>query len=93
MLDHAPSAHAKDKYPTLRGKRILVVEDDALIAVDYHFQLREVGAQPQAYEPQARQRSTTSPRTTSMRQSSIIACAMGPASKSSGPCGGATYRS
>jgi DNA-binding response OmpR family regulator len=51
MLDHASSAHAKDKYPTLRGKRILVVEDDALIAVDYHFQLREVGAQPQAYEP------------------------------------------
>ena len=51
MLDHASSARASDKYPTLRGKRILVVEDDALIAVDYHFQLREVGAQPQAYEP------------------------------------------
>ena len=51
MLDHAPSAHASDRYPNLRGKRILVVEDDALIAVDYHFQLREVGAQPQAYEP------------------------------------------
>ena len=51
MLDHAPSARASDKHPTLRGKRILVVEDDALIAVDYHFQLREVGAQPQAYEP------------------------------------------
>src|SRR6476646_868138 len=51
MLDHASSSRASDKYPTLRGKRILVVEDDALIAVDYHFQLREVRAQPQAYEP------------------------------------------
>ena len=44
MLDLTPSARASDKYPTLRGKRILVVEDDVLIAVDYHFQLREVGA-------------------------------------------------
>ena len=51
MLDHASSTRASDKYPTLRGKQILVVEDDALIAVDYHFQLREVGAQPKAYEP------------------------------------------
>jgi CheY-like chemotaxis protein len=51
MLDLTPSARASDKYPTLRGKRILVVEDDALIAVDYHFQLKEVGAKPQAYEP------------------------------------------
>jgi DNA-binding response OmpR family regulator len=51
MLDHASSTRASDKYPTLCGKRILVVEDDALIAVDYHFQLKEVGAQPKAYEP------------------------------------------
>src|SRR6266576_532084 len=51
MLDLTPSARASDKYPTLRGKRILVVEDDALIAVDYHFLLKEVGAKPQAYEP------------------------------------------
>ena len=33
------------------GKRILVVEDEAVIAVDYYFQLREVGAIPKAYEP------------------------------------------
>src|SRR5262245_5967537 len=51
MLDHAPCARASDKYPALRGKRILVVEDDAVIAVDYHLQLRSVGAGPQAYEP------------------------------------------
>jgi DNA-binding response OmpR family regulator len=44
MLDHS-------LYPNLLGKRILVVEDDAVIAVDYYFQLREVGAEPQAYEP------------------------------------------
>ena len=36
--------------PILCGKRILVVEDDAVIAVDYYFQPREVGAEPQAYE-------------------------------------------
>jgi DNA-binding response OmpR family regulator len=51
MLDQAPSARRNDKYPNLRGKRILVVEDDAVIAVDYYFHLREVGAMPQAYEP------------------------------------------
>jgi DNA-binding response OmpR family regulator len=38
-------------YPELEGKRILVVEDDAVVAVDYHFQLREVGCKPEAYEP------------------------------------------
>jgi DNA-binding NtrC family response regulator len=38
-------------YANLRGKRILVVEDEAVIAVDYYFQLRAVGAQPQAYLP------------------------------------------
>src|SRR5262245_37429827 len=51
MLDQPSCARASDKYPTLRGKRVLVVEDDAVIAVDYHFQLREVGARPQALEP------------------------------------------
>jgi CheY-like chemotaxis protein len=50
MLDHAPCPRKNDKYPNLRGKRILVVEDDAVVAVDYYFQLREVGAEPQAYE-------------------------------------------
>ena len=46
MLDHASAscARASDKYPALRGKRILVVEDDAVIAVDYHFQLEGIGA-------------------------------------------------
>src|SRR5262249_12201958 len=38
-------------YPNLQGKRILVVEDDVVTAVDYYFQLREVGATPPAYEP------------------------------------------
>ncbi|HEU4378329.1 MAG TPA: hypothetical protein VFR73_07115 [Hyphomicrobiaceae bacterium] len=51
MLDHTRRARASNVYPNLRDKRILVVEDDAVIAVDYHFQLREVGAEPQAYKP------------------------------------------
>jgi CheY-like chemotaxis protein len=54
MLDHAPRARASNDYPGLRDKRILVVEDDAVIAADYHFQLREVGAEPQAYKPTTR---------------------------------------
>jgi len=41
-------------YPKLEGKRILVVEDDVVLAVDYYFQLRQVGAQPEAYEPTAK---------------------------------------
>ena len=44
MLEHA-------FYPNLQGKRILVVEDDVVIAVDYGFELRRVGAKPQAYAP------------------------------------------
>jgi DNA-binding response OmpR family regulator len=51
MLDHTHSSRESTKYPNLRGKRILVVEDDPVIAVDYYFQLREVGARPGAYEP------------------------------------------
>jgi CheY-like chemotaxis protein len=39
------------RYPELAGKRILVVEDDVVVAVDYYFQLRQVGAEPEAYEP------------------------------------------
>jgi DNA-binding response OmpR family regulator len=41
-------------YPKLEDKRILVVEVDVVIAVDYHFQLRQVGAKPEAYEPTAK---------------------------------------
>ena len=44
MLDHS-------LYPNLQGKRILVVEDDVVTAVDYGFELRRVGAEPQAYAP------------------------------------------
>jgi DNA-binding response OmpR family regulator len=51
MSDHALCSREREKYPNLRGKRILVVEDDVFIAVDYHFQLRAVAADPQAYEP------------------------------------------
>jgi DNA-binding response OmpR family regulator len=41
-------------YPELEGKRILVVEDDAVVAVDYYFQLHQVGAKPEAYEPSSK---------------------------------------
>jgi CheY-like chemotaxis protein len=38
-------------YPSLVGKRILVVDDEAVISVDYWFQLREIGARPEAFLP------------------------------------------
>ena len=38
------------EYPKLRGKRILVVEDDPVIAVDYHFQLKDVGARAEGFK-------------------------------------------
>ena len=46
MLDESHSLGVRDKhgYPNLRGKRVLIVEDDPVIAVDYHFQLKDVGA-------------------------------------------------
>lgn len=37
-------------YPSLRGKRILVIEDDPVIAVDYHFQMKHVGAEAQGFK-------------------------------------------
>jgi CheY-like chemotaxis protein len=39
------------KYLHLAGKSILVVDDEAVIRVDYLFQLREIGARPQAFLP------------------------------------------
>jgi hypothetical protein len=46
MLDvQHPSAEGDSGgYPNLKGKRILIVEDDPVVAVDYHFQLKDVGA-------------------------------------------------
>lgn len=35
--------------PLLPGKRILIVEDEVIVAVDYHFQIIEMGWQPVAH--------------------------------------------
>jgi len=51
MLDQTHYSRERDKYSHLKGKRILVIEDDAVVAVDYYFQLREIGAKPLAYQP------------------------------------------
>jgi CheY-like chemotaxis protein len=37
------------EYRPLAGKRILVVDDEAVICVDYLFQLREIGARPEGF--------------------------------------------
>lgn len=46
MLDELHSLGSRDhnRYPNLRGKRVLIVEDDPVIAVDYHFELKDLGA-------------------------------------------------
>ena len=46
MLDvrRSPGSAGDRGYPNLRGKRILIVEDDPVLAVDYHFQLKDAGA-------------------------------------------------
>ena len=38
------------EYPNLKGKRILVIEDDPILAVDYHFQLKGVGAKGEGFK-------------------------------------------
>jgi len=38
-------------YPNLIGKRILVVDDEAVVAVDYRYQLLEVGAMLAGFVP------------------------------------------
>jgi len=34
----------RDRHTNLDGKQILVIEDDPVIAADYHFRLRRLGA-------------------------------------------------
>ena len=40
----------RDQHANLDGKQILVIEDDPVIAADYHFRLRRLGA-TDAIEP------------------------------------------
>lgn len=54
MLQIAGSPQSDHKAGELTGKRILVVEDDPVIAVDYLFELKSCGAS-EAIEPSNRQ--------------------------------------
>jgi hypothetical protein len=49
----AYSAHDRKspEFPELAGKRIVIIDDEAVISVDYWFQLLEIGARPQAVLP------------------------------------------
>jgi CheY-like chemotaxis protein len=47
----ASQAPKNPNYPSLVGKRILVVDDEPVISVDYWFQLLEIGATPEAFLP------------------------------------------
>ena len=46
----AKNCRDREDWPNLRGQRILVLEDDPVIAVDYCFQLKRLGATP-VFEP------------------------------------------
>jgi CheY-like chemotaxis protein len=54
MVSHAYTATVsdsqRDRQGVLRGRRILIVEDEPLMAVDYRFQLGEMGAIPVGYK-------------------------------------------
>jgi DNA-binding response OmpR family regulator len=49
-LQNALKDRHNHAYPNLRGKRVLIVEDDPVIAVDYHFQLKDVGATAEGFK-------------------------------------------
>jgi len=47
------ASRANEHHPRrdiLAGKRILIVEDEPIVAVDYHFQLLDAGAEPVGYK-------------------------------------------
>ena len=48
---HAPLEGNSASYPNLMGKRILVVDDEPVVSVDYRYQLLEVGATPAGFVP------------------------------------------
>jgi len=48
MLDR--DHRGSENWPNLRGKRILILADDPVFAVDYCFQLKRLGATP-VFEP------------------------------------------
>jgi CheY-like chemotaxis protein len=47
---HSQGPEEKPGYPNLKGKRVLIVEDDPVLAVDYHFQLKDVGARAEGFK-------------------------------------------
>ena len=56
-----------ENWPDLRGKRILVLEDDPVIAVEWYFQLKRLGAR-QVFEATNHFCWSTLSGTTSKRQ-------------------------
>ena len=54
MFGHRYTATVSDgrsnRQGELRGSRILIVEDEPLMAVDYHFQVQDMGAIPVGYK-------------------------------------------
>lgn len=57
MLDNVDLKELADccEYPHLKGKRVLIVEDDPILAVDYHYQLKGVGAIAEGFKATSRE--------------------------------------
>ena len=85
MLDERQFLRERENrsYPNLRGKRVLIVEDDPVIAVDYHFQLKDVGATAEGFKATNRDALTYLLRTRWMRPSSTSCCATARENRSS----------
>ena len=51
MLDgHLSFGQAGPQYPNLKGKRVLIVEDEIILAVDYHYELKDAGAKAEGFK-------------------------------------------
>lgn len=48
FASNSTSVQRSSEYPALVGKRILIVDDEAVACIDYSYQLRERGAKAEA---------------------------------------------
>jgi DNA-binding response OmpR family regulator len=50
LYERIPFKLDVDQYPNLKGKRVLIVEDDPILAVDYHYELKDAGAKAEGFK-------------------------------------------
>jgi DNA-binding response OmpR family regulator len=50
LYERIPFRPEVGRYPNLEGKRVLIVEDDPILAVDYHYELKDAGARAEGFK-------------------------------------------